>query len=211
MRSIGHPDYQYRPWDIERKLAARARAKARWNANEQWRASKYDGDREWPEGVRSDAEQAPAIAWIQCIMPELRKDAEIISEHDEGYSIYHAMLVLLVIIRRRKADVPFICTVTGMDYNDVLVMVVRAKLGWIVLDDDQPNMGLFSGDDAEMHVAALLAAMLMAGIMRHNLDAKWFLGDQSDLDGNAAQHMLQDVLHARSSVTNNLDYTITAA
>jgi hypothetical protein len=99
-------------------------------------------------------------------MPDLRKDAEIVSEHDETYPVYHAMLVVLVIIRRRKADVPFICAVTGIDYNDVLVMVVRAKLGWIVLDDDQPNMGLFGGGETEMHVAAILSAMLMTGTMR---------------------------------------------
>ena len=73
MRSIGHPDYEYRPWDLQRKLAARTRAKARWNANNQWRARKYDGDREWPDGVSLGTDEAPAIAWIQCIMPQLRK------------------------------------------------------------------------------------------------------------------------------------------
>ena len=157
---------------------------------------KYDGDREWPDGVSLGAEDAPAIAWIQCIMPQLRKDAEVVSEHDESYPIYHAMLVFLVIIRRRKADIPFICAVTGMDYSDVLIMIVRAKLGWIVLEDDQPNMGFFSGNETEMHVAALLAAMQMSGIMIHNLDDKWLLGDQSDLDANAPQHLLNDIRHA---------------
>lgn len=194
MRSIGHPDYEYRPWDLQRKLAARTRAKARWNANNQWRARKYDGDREWPDGVSLGTDEAPAIAWIQCIMPQLRKDAEVISEHDESHPIYHAMLVFLVIIRRRKADVPFICAVTGMDYNDAGHSCPREA--WMVLEDDQPNMGFFSGDEAEMHVAALLAAMQMAGIMIHNLDDKWRVGDQSELNANAPQHMLNDILHA---------------
>ena len=111
MRSIGHPDYVYQPWSFERKQAARARAKARWNANENWRAKRYDGDREWSDGVSLGYEDAPAIAWIQCAMPQLRKDAEVISEHDASYSIYHAMFILLVIFKRKKADIPFICAV----------------------------------------------------------------------------------------------------
>ena len=42
----------------------------------------------------------------------------MISEHDKSHPIYHAMLVFLVIIRRRKADVPFIKAITAIDYND---------------------------------------------------------------------------------------------
>ena len=76
-------------------------------------------------------------------------------------------------------------------------MVVRAKLGWVVLDDDQPNMGLFpQDDDHASHINLVLSAMLMTGILRHNLDDRWLLGDQSDLDANAPQHMLNDIRHA---------------
>src|ERR1700730_10178484 len=68
-------------------------AKQDGTPTDQWHARRYDGDREWPNGVSLGADKAPAIAWIQCIMPQLRKDAEVTSEHDESYPIYHAMLV----------------------------------------------------------------------------------------------------------------------
>ena len=77
-------------------------------------------------------------------------------------------------------------------------MVVRAKLGWVVLDNDQPNMGLIdlNEDDGNLTVTMLLCAMLLAGHMMHNLDDKWLCGDHGDLDANAPQHLLQDLLHA---------------
>jgi hypothetical protein len=55
---------------------------------------------------------------------------------------------------------------------------------------------LSPGQDYGATDEALLAAMQMAGVMIHNLDDKWLLGDQSDIDANAPQHLLNDIRHA---------------
>jgi hypothetical protein len=69
MRSMGHPDYIYQPWSAERKAFASRRAKARM------RARKYDDAHPLPGKDAYSREEAPAAAWAQCLMGDLRKDA----------------------------------------------------------------------------------------------------------------------------------------
>ena len=99
-------------WTPEKRRLASEQQKAKLNAK------KYDRDKQWPEGVKFSPADAPATAWVQCIMPRLRMDAVRISEHGQEYEICRAMVVLLVIIARGRAEVPFICAVTGMIYHD---------------------------------------------------------------------------------------------
>jgi hypothetical protein len=191
MRRMSDPDYVYTPWSAERKAAASQRAKDRI------RAKKYDTEHPFPDKDAYSREEAPAAAWVQCLMEELRKDAADIAEGGEWLWV-DAALVLLVIGLRGKMDVPFIRAVTGLAYHDILVMCVRLKLGGIVREDDTPVMEAITNekDPAMEQVQTSMNLGLMLGMFRRSVDDLWQCGDHTDLDANAAQHLLQDIRHA---------------